>query len=139
MELPARDPRYCFQCDDGTVLEHGTRDITTTIRGVQYTVTSVTGWHCPKCGECEFDRSTGDAERFSAELDKAILAHQAAEIRAIRKKLGLKQSEAAQLFGGGVNAFSEYELGKTKPHRSTLQLLHLLDHHPELLHELEPA
>jgi HTH-type transcriptional regulator/antitoxin MqsA len=139
MELPVRNPRYCLECDDGTVLQHGTQDSSVTIHGIQYTVTSVTGWHCPTCGACEFDLNSSEGKRFSVELDKAILAHQAAEIRAIRKKLGLKQSEAAHLFGGGINAFSEYELGKTKPHRSTLQLLHLLDHHPELLRELESA
>lgn len=34
-----------------------------------------------------------------------------AEIRAVRLGLGLSQSEAAALFGGGANAFSKYERG----------------------------
>jgi HTH-type transcriptional regulator/antitoxin MqsA len=137
MELHTRAPRYCLQCDDGTVLEHGVKDLTETRKGIVIRIPSVSGWHCPKCGECEFD--PGEGRRHSEEISKAILADTAREVREIRKKLGLKQSEAAQLFGGGINAFSEYELGKTKPHRSTLQLLHLLDRHPELLRELEPA
>jgi HTH-type transcriptional regulator/antitoxin MqsA len=35
-----------------------------------------------------------------------------AEIVELRKKLGLTQQEAAMIFGGGVNAFSKYELGE---------------------------
>ena len=63
----------------------------------------------------------------------------AAELRAIRKRLGLKQAEAGKLFGGGTSAFSEYERGKTQPHKSTVLLLRLLDKHPELLKELQGA
>jgi len=47
-----------------------------------------------------------------------------------------RSRQAAELFGGGANAFSEYERGTTRPARSTVMLLHLLDHHPELLQEL---
>ena len=36
-------------------------------------------------------------------------------IVSVRKKLNLDQREAAEIFGGGVNAFSRYENGKTKP------------------------
>jgi len=57
-------------------------------------------------------------------------------LRTTRKKLGLKQSEAGQLFGGGISAFSEYERGKAQPHQSTVLLLKLLEKHPELLKEL---
>jgi HTH-type transcriptional regulator/antitoxin MqsA len=35
-----------------------------------------------------------------------------AEIVALRKQLGLTQQEAAQMFGGGTNAFSKYERGE---------------------------
>ena len=37
---------------------------------------------------------------------------------------------------GGVNAFSEYERGKTQASKSTVLLLKLLDKHPELLKEI---
>jgi HTH-type transcriptional regulator/antitoxin MqsA len=61
------------------------------------------------------------------------------DVRDIRKKLGLKHAEAGKLFGGGVSAFSEYERGKTQPHKSTVLLLKLLDKHPELLDEVRAA
>ena len=55
---------------------------------------------------------------------------------AMRKKLNLSQSEAGEIFGGGVNAFSRYETGKALPHVSTIKLLKLLDKYPELLEEI---
>jgi 4-azaleucine resistance transporter AzlC len=51
------------------------------------------------------------------------------------RKLDLDQRQAAELFGGGVNAFSRYENGKTKPPLALVKLFKLLDRHPELLNE----
>lgn len=129
--------RFCLQCDDGTLLVHSQKDMTETIDGLSMLVTAVAGWHCPVCGECEFD--AGEGKRYSAALDelrRSVDEKRAHELRAMRKKLGLKQAEAGRLFGGGVNAFSEYERGKTRPPRSTVVLLRLLDKHPELLAEI---
>jgi HTH-type transcriptional regulator/antitoxin MqsA len=53
--------------------------------------------------------------------------------------LKLDQKEAAKLFGGGDNAFSRYENGKTKPPLALLKLLALLEKHPELLNEVRAA
>jgi HTH-type transcriptional regulator/antitoxin MqsA len=106
-------------------------------RGKCLTVHAVQGWHCPVCGECEFGE--GEGQRYSAAVDAfaaQVDAEEAAWLRSIRKKLGLKQAEAGKLFGGGVSAFSEYERGKTQPHKSTVLLLRLLEKHPELLNEL---
>jgi HTH-type transcriptional regulator/antitoxin MqsA len=55
----------------------------------------------------------------------------------VRKKLQLDQREAAEIFGGGINAFSRYENGKTKPPLALVQLLRVLDRHPELLDEVK--
>jgi HTH-type transcriptional regulator/antitoxin MqsA len=54
----------------------------------------------------------------------------------VRKKLALDQRQAAEIFGGGVNAFSRYENGKTKPPLALVKLLKVLDSHPELLDEI---
>jgi HTH-type transcriptional regulator/antitoxin MqsA len=133
-----RKPRYCLQCDDGTVLELKVKDVTVTIDGVSRVVPDVAGWHCPKCDEIEFVDSDS-AERISSALRSAREEANAGggeAIRAMRKKLGLKQAEAGQLFGGGVNAFSLYERGKAKPGKSTVILLELLARHPELMAEI---
>lgn len=131
------DKRYCLQCDDGTLLVHGKVDKTIKIDALSVVVPQVSGWHCPACHDCEFD--DGEGKRYSAALSalrKQADAERAASMRAIRKKLGLNQAEAGRLFGGGASAFSEYERGKTQPHRSTVQLLRILGRHPELLKEL---
>ncbi len=57
----------------------------------------------------------------------------------VRKKLDLGQREAAEIFGGGVNAFSRYENGKTKPPLALVKLLKLLDRHLDLLSEVRTA
>ena len=54
----------------------------------------------------------------------------------VRTKLALDQREAAEIFGGGVNAFSRYENGRTKPPLALVKLLKVLDLHPELLNEV---
>ncbi|MDD4930442.1 MAG: type II toxin-antitoxin system MqsA family antitoxin [Gallionella sp.] len=129
--------KFCLQCDDGTLLEHARRNLSFTYRDHALTVPEVSGWHCPACGECEFD--DGEGKRYSDLVDTfcASIDHEIADsLRVIRKKLGLRQSDAGKLFGGGATAFSEYERGKTQPHKSTVLLLKLLDKHPELLDEL---
>ena len=54
-------------------------------------------------------------------------------------KFGLDQREAVEIFGGGVNAFSRYENGKTKPPLALVKLLKVLDRHPELLGEVRAS
>lgn len=129
--------RFCQQCDDGTLLVHGSVDKEIKIDALSVVVPQISGWHCPVCGECEFD--DGEGKRFSAALSalrRQADAERMALLRTIRKKLGLRQADAGKLFGGGVSAFSDYERGKTQPHKSTLLLLKLLDRHPELLEEI---
>ncbi len=129
--------RFCLQCDDGTLLEHGARDLSFTRHARTHTVPQVFGWHCPVCKDCHFD--AGEALRYGAAMDALsaqVDAQMAKALRATRKKLGLRQVEAGLLFGGGSSAFSEYERGKTQPHKSTVLLFKLLDRHPELLDEL---
>lgn len=57
-------------------------------------------------------------------------------INETRKKLKLDQREAGEIFGGGPNAFSRYESGKTRPPLALVQLFKLLSKHPELIDEL---
>lgn len=57
-------------------------------------------------------------------------------LRAFARTLVLDQREAAEIFGGGVNAFSNYENGKTKPPLTLVKLLKVLDRHPYLLAEI---
>ena len=133
-----RKPAFCLQCDDGTLLANQTKDVGITVDGLTTIVPAVSGWHCPVCGEIEFTQRASSAryDKALAALHKAADKQRADSVRAIRKKLGLRQSDAGKLFGGGVSAFSDYERGKTQPHKSTVLLLQILDRHPELLDEV---
>lgn len=131
---------YCLQCDDGTKLVHTRRDLTVQVRGRERVVTKVLGWHCPVCGEVEFD--PGEGQRYSAAaeaLAAEVAAEEAAMLRSVRKRLGLSQKAAAELTGGGHNAFSRYERGEARPMPAVINLFSLLDRHPELLGELAKA
>ncbi len=133
-----RKPKYCLKCDDGTEFELKIKDVTVQAHGVTRMVPEVAGWHCPKCGEIEFVDQDG-SERHMAAMNavwEEARTTESVSLRVIRKKLGLKQADAGRLFGGGASAFSDYERGKTQPHKSTVLLLKLLDRHPELLKEL---
>lgn len=59
-----------------------------------------------------------------------------ATIRRIRSKLRLSQRAAGALFRVGPNAFDKYERNLIEPSGPTIQLLKLLDRHPELIREL---
>lgn len=123
-------------------LIHGTRDMPYLYKGVATTIPAVMGDFCPACGEVVLDREHGDRYsdligQFQRQVNAAYV--DPAYIAGVRKKLKLDQREAAELFGGGVNAFSRYENGKTKPPLALVKLLKVLDRHPELLEEVRAA
>ncbi len=109
-------------------------------RGVTEKEKGLSGWRCHSCDEVVFDRAS--AERYAAAGDKLVLdsrVEERNEIRRIRRKLGLTQAAAAKIMGGGHNAFSRYERGEAAPVPAVMNLLRLLDRHPELLRELTEA
>ncbi|KIH83845.1 type II toxin-antitoxin system MqsA family antitoxin [Pseudomonas batumici] len=123
-------------------LVRDTREIPYTYKGESTTIAAVTGDYCPACGENVLD--SAQASRVSAamlEFNKQVNASivDPGFIAGVRKRLALDQREAAEIFGGGVNAFSRYENGKTKPPLALVKLLKLLDRHPELLAEVRMA
>ena len=123
----------------GAELIHDTRDLPHSYKGEATVIAAVSGDWCPACGECILD--SADGARVSAamlEFKKQVIAGTVDPrfIIGIRKKLQLDQREAGELFGGGVNAFSRYETGKTKPPIALVRLLAVLDRHPDLLAEI---
>lgn len=131
----------CPNCGAATLV-HDTRDLPYAYKGEATTIPAVTADWCPACGEAVM--SVDESQRVSQamlEFNKQVNAGlvDPAFIGAVRRKLRLDQREAAALFGGGVNAFSRYETGKTRPPLALVQLLRLLDRHPELLEEMRQA
>lgn len=123
-------------------LIHDTRDLPYTYKGETTVIPAVTADFCPACGEsitdmAETERVMREIQAFNKQVNAAIV--DPAFIVSVRKKLALGQREAAEIFGGGVNAFSRYENGKTKPPLALVKLFKLLDRHPDLLNEVRTA
>ncbi len=123
-------------------LAHDTRDVSYIYKGETTTIPAVTGDFCPACDESVLDAT--ESERvmaamlaFNKQVNASIV--DPAFIARVRKKLALDQREAAEIFGGGINAFSRYETGKTKPPLALVKLLKVLDRHPDLLNEIRAA
>ena len=120
-------------------LVRDTRDMPYTYKGESTVIPDVTGDFCPACAEAILDvaestRTSAAMLEFNRQVNASIV--DPGFIAGVRKKLALDQREAAEIFGGGVNAFSRYENGKTKPPLALVKLLRLLDRHPDLLNEV---
>lgn len=129
----------CPVCGAATLV-HDTRDLPFTYKGETVTIAAVTGAFCPACAESILDavesaRVMREMQAFSKQVNATMVDPEF--IASVRKKLALDQREAAELFGGGVNAFSRYETGKTKPPLALVKLLRVLDRHPDLLNEVK--
>jgi HTH-type transcriptional regulator/antitoxin MqsA len=123
-------------------LIHDTRDLPYTYQGETTLISAVSGDFCPACAESildmvESDRVMREMRAFSKQINAAIVDPE--YIAKVRKKLDLDQRQAAEIFGGGVNAFSRYENGKTKPPLALVKLLKVLERHPDLLNEVRMA
>ena len=129
----------CPSCA-ATELLHDTRDMQYIYKGESTLIPTVTGDFCPACDESilnavESRRTMNFMLDFNKQVNASIV--DPGFIASVRKKLALDQREAAKLFGGGVNAFSRYENGKTKPPLALVKLLKILDRHPDLLNEVK--
>lgn len=131
----------CPSCGAAELIRDS-RDLPYVYKGEQTKIPKVTGDFCPACGEAVLNRQHGDRYSeligaFQRQVNAAYV--DPAYIAKVRKKLDLDQREAADIFGGGVNAFSRYENGKTKPPVALVKLLKVLDRHPDLLNEVRSA
>jgi HTH-type transcriptional regulator/antitoxin MqsA len=131
----------CPICADAELLRD-TRDLPYAYKGETTVIPAVMGEFCPGCGEAVLDiaesrRVSAAMLEFHKEVNGASVDPEF--IASVRKKLSLDQREAAAIFGGGVNAFSRYENGKTRPPLALVKLLRVLDKHPDLLDEVRAA
>ncbi|MEE1886353.1 type II toxin-antitoxin system MqsA family antitoxin [Pseudomonas carassii] len=126
----------------GAELVAQAQDMPYRYNGQSTVIRDVFGDYCPVCGEAVL--SMAEAERlgdlmlaFKRQVNAAAV--DPAFIASVRRKFDLDQREAGEIFGGGVNAFSRYENGKTQPPVALIKLFKLLDRHPELFEEVRTA
>lgn len=118
------------------------RDLPYSYKGETTVIPEIAGDFCPACGEVVLDANASERVsaamiEFNEQINAAIV--DPGFIASVRTKLALDQREAAEIFGGGVNAFSRYETGRAKPPLALVKLLKVLDRHPELLNEIRAA
>ena len=125
----------------GEPLRRDVRPFTVTYKGQSATV-DLPGWYPEGDGEGvlvgEDMAVAEDALRSLKERIDGLPSP--ATIRRIRAKLKLSQRSAGAVFKVGPSAFDKYERGLIEPSGPTIQLMLLLDRHPELLADLhQPA
>ena len=122
----------------GQDMHRGVKPMTLTYHGESLTF-DMPGWYCDASDESIHtgeDMKVSDRmlNRLKAKADTLLLPE---EIKAIRKKLHLSQSQAGELIGGGPRAFQKYEAGDLLPSRAISSALILLDRDPSALAALE--
>ena len=128
--------KKCVACGGGHV-RRDTRRRTFDYKGEVLSYDQPGHW-CAECGEVFLEKSDKEATdplifNFQAKLDGRLTTD---DIRRIRKKLCLTQKEAGEIIGGGPNAFSRYENGRSYPAKGVENFLRILDKHPEHIDEL---
>lgn len=108
--------------------------MTLTYKGESITF-NMPGWYCDASEETIH---TGQDMKVSDRMLNLLKARiegllEPEEIRCIRKKLAISQTEAGQMIGGGPRAFQKYESGDLLPSRAIVSALVLLDHDPKAL------
>ncbi len=130
----------CPTCEIGKLIE-GVRDVPYTYKGRKTILKAVKGRFCDnrKCREVVMDKDeSARTSRQMLEFNKKVNAELTpiGLLTHVREQLKLTQQQAAKVFGGGPNAFSRYESGKTKPPVALVKLFKVLKKHPDLFREV---
>jgi HTH-type transcriptional regulator/antitoxin MqsA len=130
-------PETMASPETGEMLTRGVRPFEVTYKGESMTV-DLPGYY--PLGDGESVHIGKDMEATDTALrtlkEKVDGVPAPATIRRVRAKLKLSQREAGALFKVGENAFDKYERGLIEPSGPTIQLMTLLEKHPELVDEL---
>ena len=130
----------CTECENGHLVR-GTKAITYKYKNRSYIVMDVPGFFCDSCSNNMLEPDVSeDISKHLLAFRKQVNQETTGQfIEQIRKDLAVSRSEAGRIFGGGINAFKDYETGDKKPPQALLQLMGLIHNHPDLLSELRAA
>ncbi len=133
----------CPTCGTGNLVA-AIRNVPYTYKGRKTVIRGVKGQFCnnPKCDEVvmemgELVRTSKEMLGFNKKVNGELTPIDL--LTEVRGQLKLTQQEAARVFGGGPNAFSRYESGKTKPPVALVKLFRVLKKHPDLFKEISEA
>lgn len=127
----------CPACSQGALEQHsGVEEINYRETPLKVVLTYSV---CPNCGieviTTEQIRTNDQEIRLAYKRAMGLLRGK--NVRAIRRQFGLTQKDAAQLFGGGVNAFAKYESDNVVHSKSLDLLLRLAAEDPILVEKLK--
>jgi HTH-type transcriptional regulator/antitoxin MqsA len=130
-------PDTMISPETGESLRRDVRPFTVTYKG-RSAVVNLPGYYPAGLGDGvlvgdDMQAADGAVRQLKEEIDGIPTP---ATIRRVRAKLKLSQREAGTLFRVGENAFDKYERGLVEPSGPTIQLMNLLDRHPELVDDL---
>src|ERR1700688_3756686 len=102
--------------ETGAPMNRNVRPMTLEYKGQSITF-DMPGWYCDKSDQSihtgeDMKVSDRALNRLKARVEGLL---EPADIRRIRKKLGLNQVQAGELIGGGPRAFQKYEAGDLLP------------------------
>lgn len=127
----------CPMCEEGHL--HSARYAQDfTYRGQTLHMEELEGYECDVCGADPIfeDQIRRNHRRIADAKRSADGLLTGDEIKALRKRFGLSQKQAAALFGGGTNAFSKYERGDVMQSASMDKLMRLTLLDPSQLNRL---
>lgn len=129
--MSANHAALCSICEAGTLVPQ-TAENEVTYKGHARTLPLLIS----VCEACGSEQTTAQQARdnkramlaFRKEIDGLLTG---AELRALRERLGITQTQAAQLFGGGPVAFSKYENDDVAQSEAMDRLIRLAAEVPE--------
>lgn len=124
----------CPICGQG-ILKKEVRDEIFEYKGCSKIIPNYVTYSCPECGESIVDSASLKAsgkllKDFQREVDGLLSGM---EIKRIRLKLGLTQTEMSEVLGGGTKAFARYESDSICQSKAMDTLLRILDRFPHVL------
>ena len=137
MAADATLPNTVPSPETGKPMIRGVRPFLVTYKGQSRSV-ELPGYYPEGTGEAihvgDDMKAVDEALRSLKEEIDGILSP--STIRRVRTRLNLSQREAGLLLRVGENAFDKYERGLVEPSGPTIQLIKVLDRHPEIVEEL---
>lgn len=128
----------CFECSEGAMIsKSGTFrfDPPPNIPGGTIVIPDATWEECSKCGECIIPPSLW--KRLEEVRYERLGLLKPDEIKAVRQRAGLTQSEISEKLGIGEKTYTRWEAGRSIQNKSNDTLIRLFDMNHELFDKLE--
>lgn len=128
----------CPLCEEGRMIPSADLSYKFRYGPHEYVVGGLQQATCDKCGTSGYlpGQLAHNKARINEYQKSLVKIISPSEIFELRSKHGLSQAQAAQIFGGGANAFSKWERGEVIPTESAAKLLKLALESEDIMNKL---